>query len=252
VVTALAFTPDSKQLVSTADDRTVRVWDVANGNEVSVIRDGPASEVPVMIVLPGGKEARLWVANRLIETYDLTQGKQTASWSGHDSDITCLAYSADGEVAALGGPDGTVRLWNVPKRERLKYAGKEEDLKAHDEPISDLGLTPDKKTLITTDRLGQIKIWDIGNSKLLHTIAGKEQGAVALAISPDGKRLAMATMDNVVRVYDIATAKETRAWELRVPLQRNRPFIRGLTFTPDSKQIATANANTTVYLLDCP
>ena len=52
-----------------------------------MIRDGPASEVPVMLALPGGKEVRLWVANRLIETYDILQGKQVSTWSGHDSDI---------------------------------------------------------------------------------------------------------------------------------------------------------------------
>ena len=33
--------------------------DLASGNEEKVIREGPASEVPVMIVLPGGKEARV-------------------------------------------------------------------------------------------------------------------------------------------------------------------------------------------------
>ena len=29
-------------------------------------------------------------------------------------------------------------------------------------------------------------------------------------------------------------------------------FIRSLTFTPDGRQLATANSNTTVYLLDLP
>jgi hypothetical protein len=35
-------------------------------------------------------------------------------------------------------------------------------------------------------------------------------------------------------------------------LQRNQPFVRALAFTPDGKQVATANGNTTAYLLDCP
>ena len=46
--------------------------------------------------------------------------------------------------------------------------------------------------------------------------------------------------------------KELRQWDFHVPTQAERPFVRGLVFTPDGKQLATANGNTTVYLLECP
>src|SRR5439155_8159727 len=135
------------------DDHSLRLWDVATGKGAAVILDAVSNEVPMLTPLKDGK-VRVWVANRLIETYDLHQGKQVESWSGHDQDIASLAFSLDGELAALGGVDGTVRIWNVPKRERiLKDKAKQDiDLKAHDEGISDLAFTPDKKFLITADK----------------------------------------------------------------------------------------------------
>jgi WD40 repeat protein len=250
-ITALAFTPDSKQLVS-ADEKTLHVWDVAQAKEVVVCRDAISNEAPIIIVLAGGKEARVWVANRLIETYDLVQGKQLQSWSGHDRDISSLAFSSDGEYAALGGVDGTVRLWNVPKRERLKLDGKEDDLAAHTEAIADLAFTPDKKFLITADKAGSIKVWDLAKRQTVRELPKQKQPVVASAMSADGKRFATATMDNVIKVWDVAKGQELRKWELRVPLQANRPFVRNLAFTPDGKFVATANANTTAYLLECP
>jgi hypothetical protein len=33
---------------------------------------------------------------------------------------------------------------------------------------------------------------------------------------------------------------------------QNYPFVRNLAFTPNGKQLATANAKTTAYLLDGP
>jgi WD40 repeat protein len=71
-------------------------------------------------------------------------------------------------------------------------------------------------------------------------------------MSADGKRFASATEDNVVKVWETVSGKELRAWDLRAPFQRNRPFVRNLVFTPDGKHVATANANTTVYMLECP
>ena len=85
----------------------------------------------------------------------------------------------------------------------------------------------------------------------MKTIPALKQSVVATAMSPKGDRFAMATMDNVIRVFGVADGKMQREWKLRAPLQANRPFIRNLTFTPDGKQVATANANTTAYLLDC-
>src|SRR5262249_26360720 len=85
-VTAVGFTPDSKQLISAADDRSLRLWDVATGKEAAVLADAVANEVPMLTPLKDGK-VRVWVANRLIETYDLTQGKQVKSLTGHEQDI---------------------------------------------------------------------------------------------------------------------------------------------------------------------
>jgi WD40 repeat protein len=53
-------------------------------------------------------------------------------------------------------------------------------------------------------------------------------------------------------VWDTATGKELRRWDLHVPYQQSKPFVRTILFTPDGKNLATANADTTVYLLTCP
>ena len=45
---------------------------------------------------------------------------------------------------------------------------------------------------------------------------------------------------------------DLRQWDFKYPLQDNHWFVHGLAFTPDGKGLATANANTTVYLLECP
>jgi WD40 repeat protein len=133
----------------------------------------------------------------------------------------------------------------------VKIGGKEGDLQAHKNAIADLAFTPDKKNLVTADFTGEIKVWDLMKGAATATIAGKGKSVVLMSMSPDGKRFAVATEDNIIRVYDLA-GKELRSWDLQVPGIKNRPFVRGMVFTADGKSLATANANTTAYLLECP
>ena len=60
-VTGLAFTPDSKQLVSASNDRTVRVWDMDTGRTARIIRGESApgwGSIYAMALSPDGR----WLA----------------------------------------------------------------------------------------------------------------------------------------------------------------------------------------------
>ena len=126
------------------------------------------------------------------------------------------------------------------------------DLPAHQEEITDLTLTPDKKLLITGDRIGQVKIWDMANRQEVKSFRAHLFRIVAFAMSPDGSRFVTAGDDNLVKLWETSSGKELRRWDFHVPPQGRKSFIRNLTFAPDGKHVATANANATVYLLELP
>jgi WD40 repeat protein len=64
-------------------------------------------------------------------------------------------------------------------------------------------------------------------------------------MSPDGARFATAGHDNQVKLWETATGKELRHWDLGV-------LVYHLAFSPEGRRLATANSSTTVYVLDLP
>jgi WD40 repeat protein len=255
-ITVLAFTPDSKHLVSTAgDDRALRVWDCATGKQTLDTKDaGPTGTAPALAATPDDKQAAVWVAPAQLEFYDLMSGKMADSWAVDDGlkRVTSLTFSGDGSAAALGTSDGKVRLYDLAGHKQTLPGG---DLQAHDAKVVDLTLSTNRKVLATVDDQGLMKTWDVTNAKELQTLKAftdPNQRAAAFVLSPDGTRLATAGLDSVVRLWDAANGKELRQWNFAVSGEPGRAFVRALAFTPDGKQIVTGNANTTMYLLDCP
>jgi WD40 repeat protein len=71
-------------------------------------------------------------------------------------------------------------------------------------------------------------------------------------VSPDGKRCATAGLENTVKLWDVETGKELRSWDMHMAPQERSAFVATMIFTPDSRRLLTANANTTLYVLELP
>ena len=170
-INSVAFTLDGKYLVSTAkDERIYKVWNCLTGKEKARVLDpGPSSDVPLLTILPGGRQVVAWVAPSLLEFYDLHTGKLADSWNVDDDlkSVGCLAFSLDGSTAAVGASDGKVRLWDLAKKKQMLEGG---DLQAYDDKVADLTLSANHKFLATTDEQGLLKIWDVAKRKEVQTL----------------------------------------------------------------------------------
>jgi WD40 repeat protein len=88
------------------------------------------------------------------------------------------------------------------------------------DPTSGLLFTPNGKWLITStwspeDRNPNqaVQCWDVATGALVGTLGEQKQGVRAIALTPDGKRLATAGQDGSLDIWDLATRK--RLWRLR-------------------------------------
>ncbi len=110
-VTALAFSPDGRTLVSGGADTLLIFWDVALGR-VNTTAEGHWAPLTQVVydqqgetILTGCEDAkaRTWMSN----------SNYLASYIGHLGTVSTVAFGRDRSYLLTAGTDGTVRVWST-------------------------------------------------------------------------------------------------------------------------------------------
>jgi WD40 repeat protein len=268
-VMSLIFTPDGKRIISagtggSASRDAIRLWEVTPPREIARSQQQLATMSglrmkgysPYIAVDPEGKTLFVWIPGEgnvktIVEVHDWLNGTIRYEITEQNLVINSFAFCANGKMCAAGGRNGSVRIWDLGKNGAKIVPDGDWILFNKDKGkvgVADLALTPDGSLLIATSDDGEIKIGKLQGREILKSFKGHKSGISACIVSPDGKYFATVDSDNVVKAWSI-DGTELRSWDLG---KHHGMFIINLAFSADSKQIITANANTTVYVLDLP
>jgi WD40 repeat protein len=92
-------------------------------------------------------------------------------------------------------------------------------------------------------RPGDVVIWQADGSRLAD-LPGHQTAVWAVDISADGKAVATAGYDGVVKIWDLPGRQH------RADLKKQTGWVRSLSFSPDGSRLATAGEDGTVVLWD--
>jgi WD40 repeat protein len=244
------------------------VWDLAAGRKWKLMDGGYFD----LSFAPDGKTALVGqkdynAGTSAVKGLDLATGKELAR----------VNFPEKGQRASLRqvSPDGAVvPVWVGEKKKMLLEVWflDVRTLKVHGKLIVkgdpelfaalDGGFTPDGKRYVALDGRGHALVWDVAERKLERTLTlGMDRPAPRLAISPDGRTLAVGWMPKVDRSLDHwATAPEDLP-QPRVSLidlgGRRAPRVLvaphgypgAVAFSPDGKILAFGGAGA-VHLFD--
>jgi WD40 repeat protein len=150
--------------------------------------------------------------------------------------VVAMAAPADGRLLASAGSGGSLYLTDVTDPHRPKRVAADHDGTRR---VDALAFSADGTVLAGGDRDGTV-LWDTADPA--HWRPGRRVGpaglpVLAVAVSPDGTRLAAAGADRSVRLWDITGTGPPRPTAVLIG---DTGTVRAVAFSPDGHTIATA------------
>jgi len=238
-VYGLAFSPDGHRLATIGDDKAVRLWDVASGQQVPPLLSGHKADIWALAFDPHGQHLATGSSyNELaVGLWAASSGQSLAFLSGHKGAVRSLAFNPTGELLASGGEDAVVRLWNVASKQTTAQL-------THPGSIYALAFSPNGQWL-ASGTLAAIRIWNIADPQQVITLTGHLDSVQAVAFSPDGQWLASGggKNDSMVRLW------RAPIWPQVDALDGHSGAVYGVAFSADGR-LASAGEDQTMRLWD--
>jgi hypothetical protein len=208
----------------------------------------------------------------------ISSAEPLAVLTANAGSVWSVAFDPKSDTVAMATEDGSVRLWDLPKK-RVKFT-----LEAHTGLVWHAQYSSDGSFLATTGDDSLLKIWKPGEMQPLQTYknanairglaishdgkflyAGGRDGSLSkftpdspepvataknaksiftVALSADGQTLATAGSDRAIHLWEAETLKE------KLPLEGHSGPVYGLAFNHDGQQLASAGWDKTIRLWD--
>ncbi len=282
VIISLAWSPDGELLVTGQQDGSVRVWDIRNREEATVLlqpTDFTIGEVQHVAWAPDGQHIAASSEDGQIRVWDRESGGEARLLTGHLYEPYRIAWAEDSQRLLSASRDGTVRLWDIAS------GGELQRLAGHLDEVSGLAWSPDGSQVASSGADLTIRIWETDTGAEVATLTGHEAWVTTVLWLPDG-RLVSGGADGTIRLWDVETGAEVADWEAathpiidlvwmadddlllaaatdglitawdideqesEMVLAAHNGTFQAVAWSPDGEQLAAGNSDSLIYIWD--
>lgn len=283
--TVVMALPDGKQLLSSGDDKILKLWDLQG----KLVRQFAGSQTPLRRVCVRSDLKQLAAAGDEqltdkglylwnFETAALTQRIETPA------SITGISYSPDGQQVAMCHTDNHLRIYateggllleditltqpplmvgylsaeailvgHADNQTRLYRTSIQKVLSGHQGPVTALSFSKSGQFVLSSGIDKIIQLWDVPTGKVVRSFTGCTDAISSTSLSPDDKYVIASCNDKLVRIWPVGDTIDPKAPPVVVApamtVTHANP-VHCAVFSPDGQRFATCGDDLLIHLWD--
>jgi WD40 repeat protein/serine/threonine protein kinase len=238
----VSFSPDGKRLAASAGGNGLLIWEASKPEPEPL---GKRTLLEGMAFSPDGRRLASALPSGAIPILNAKDGRLIAALRGHHPrnyppPVRSLAFSPDSQRLASAGVEA-IRIWNLdtgtPERPLVGGA-----------PFNAVAWSPDGRQLVSGGNDGRVRIWNVrqgtqavilGDTPSAKRRARSGAGSPILAVawSPDGRRIAAGSTDRMVWLWSATDGSP----EPILPESEGAIALSALAWSPDSRRLVASN-----------
>lgn len=233
---SLVFSLDGKTLTGGYWGHGVMSWNVTNPSQPPTRFNPPGGSYIVAVsplgkihaMGPDGNTAKVWdVENPESAIVSFTLPDEKNLVSEEKRQVTAATFAPTRDLLACGNNEGV--LYVSDRQQNVRHT-----LKAHQDSVHSLALSPDEKLLVSITRDGpESRLWDIESGEAIGTFPNQ---MYPIVFSPCGRMIAGGGRPGIL-LWDVKHAETL----LTIPLSKLDSWLDSLVFSPCSRYLASGS-----------
>ena len=277
-VLSVAVHPGGGQLFTASADKSIKVFDVNNGNVLRTLA-GHSGAVKAVALTKDGNKVVSGSDDKSFRVWNAADGKPLLTIPNLAASVDSVAAAGNNTMAAAGLANGAVKIFNIgitdsEKAELASYqmanaavgavaftadsagllagAGDKnvalwavppaapKTLSGHTGEIFSVAFSPDGKLAATAASDKSARLWDVAKGTQVRSLVVPEKVAYSVAFNPKGDLLATGGDDKLIRYWNVADGKELRK------SAGHGASVYAVAFSPDGTKLASGSIDKTV------
>eukprot|EP00820_Chromera_velia_P025900 Cvel_10049.t1-p1 / transcript=Cvel_10049.t1 / gene=Cvel_10049 / organism=Chromera_velia_CCMP2878 / gene_product=POC1 centriolar protein homolog A, putative / transcript_product=POC1 centriolar protein homolog A, putative / location=Cvel_scaffold598:1-6837(-) / protein_length=764 / sequence_SO=supercontig / SO=protein_coding / is_pseudo=false len=199
-VSAVAFSPVMKQLVSSSQDGSIFVWHFKFQQRPFrfVGHQGPVTDI---CVTSSGTTIASASVDKTVRLWHNSLRADSSVIKAHSMSVRSVDLSLDDTLLLTGSDDKTVKLWSTADR---KFMG---SLTGHTNWVRSARFSPDARLAVSGGDDKTVRVWDLNRRVCVWSMSEPEGTVESVSFHPDGTCVAAAGNDCAIKIWDLRSRR---------------------------------------------